>query len=134
MFWDTKSYKITDDGLIDYDGAYALAQEFKPDMLICGYSSYPRDLDYKKFREIADSVGALLLADVAHFSGLLVSGLVNSPFEYADVVTSTTHKSLRGPRGGLVFSRKQFSKAIDDAVFPKMQGGPHNHTIGGVAV
>lgn len=91
-------------------------------------------MDYKRFREIADSVGALLLADVAHFSGLLVSGLVNSPFEYADVVTSTTHKSLRGPRGGLIFSRKEHSEAIDDAVFPKMQGGPHNHTIGGIAV
>lgn len=134
MFWDTKHYRITDDGYIDYDGAFEIAQEFKPNMIICGYSAYPRDLDYKRFREIADSVGAYLLADVAHFSGLLVSGLVNSPFDYADIVTSTTHKSLRGPRGGIIFSRKELSEAIDDAVFPKMQGGPHNQTIGGLAV
>eukprot|EP00344_Euplotes_crassus_P002495 CAMPEP_0196995544 /NCGR_PEP_ID=MMETSP1380-20130617/1624_1 /TAXON_ID=5936 /ORGANISM="Euplotes crassus, Strain CT5" /LENGTH=317 /DNA_ID=CAMNT_0042411219 /DNA_START=346 /DNA_END=1300 /DNA_ORIENTATION=- len=134
MFWDTRSYRLNKDGFIDYDSAYELAQEFKPDMLICGYSAYPRDLDYKRFREIADSVGALLLADVAHFSGLLVSGLMNSPLEYADIMTSTTHKSLRGPRGGLIFSRKEFSDAIDDAVFPKMQGGPHNQTIGGISV
>jgi len=79
-------------------------------------------------------VGAKLVADVAHYSGLVCSGLLKSPFEYADVVTSTTHKSLRGPRGGIIFSRKELSEAIDDAVFPKMQGGPHNHTIGGLAV
>ena len=105
VFWETKHYKITDDGYIDYDKAYELAQEFKPDLVIWGYSAYPRDIDYLRFREIADSVGAKLLADVAHYSGLLCSGLVNSPFEYADVVTSTTHKSLRGPRGGIIFSK-----------------------------
>jgi len=134
MFWDTNHYGLTKEGYIDYDGAYEIAQEFKPDILICGYSAYPRDLDYKRFREIADSVGALLLADVSHYSGLLVARLLDSPFEYADIVTSTTHKSLRGPRGGLIFSRKKYSAAIDDAVFPKMQGGPHNQTIGGIAV
>ena len=100
MFWDTDFYRITDDGYIDYDGAFKKAQEFKPNLIVCGYSAYPRDLDYKRFREIADSVGAILLADVAHFSGLVCSKLLNDPFEYADVVTSTTHKSLRGPRGG----------------------------------
>lgn len=103
LFWDSQSYGLKDDGYIDYDAAYETAQKFKPNIVICGYSAYPRDLDYKRFREIADSVGAYLLADVAHFSGLLVGECLKSPFEYADVVTTTTHKSLRGPRGSLIF-------------------------------
>ena len=108
-------------------------------MLICGYSAYPRDLDYKRFREIADSVGALLLADVAHLSGLIAAGEMNSPFEHAHVVTSTTHKSLRGPRSGMIFSRRDhpdldLPRLIDEAVFPGLQGGPHNQKIGALAV
>lgn len=134
MFWDSSSYGLKEDGYIDYDGAYETAQKFKPNIVICGYSAYPRDLDYKRFREIADSVGALLLADIAHFSGLVVSKQLKSPFEYADVVTTTTHKSLRGPRGSLIFCKKELAEQLDDAVFPKMQGGPHNHSIGGISV
>ena len=134
LFWNSKSYGLKADGNIDYDGAYELAQSFKPNIVICGYSVYSRDIDYKRFREIADSVGAYLLSDISHFSAFIVSGLLKSPFEYADIVTTTTHKSLRGPRGSLIFYKKELSEQIEDAVFPKMQGGPHNHTIGGIAV
>ena len=103
-------------------------------MLICGASAYTGDYDYAKFREIADSVGALLLADIAHTSGLIASGLLERPFATCDVVTSTTHKSLRGPRQGIIFARKQYMDAINFAVFPMLQGGPHNVSIGALAV
>jgi glycine hydroxymethyltransferase len=103
------------------------AKEFQPKILIAGYSAYPRDLDYVKFRQIADSVGAYLLVDMAHFSGLVAAGEMADPFKYADVVTTTTHKSLRGPRSGIIFSKKSLSEKIDFAVFPMLQGGPHNH-------
>ena len=92
--------------LIDYDALHAAAKVFKPKMIIAGFSAYPRDLDYKRFREICDDVGAYLLADMAHISGLVAAQEVNDPFEYADVVSSTTHKSLRGPRSGIIFSKK----------------------------
>ena len=108
--------------------------EFKPKLLFAGYSAYPRDLDYKKFREMADEVGAYLMVDMAHYSGLVACGLLNSPFEYADVVTSTTHKSLRGPRSGMIFYKLQYKDTIDFAVFPGLQGGPHNQQIGALAV
>ena len=95
-------------------------------MLIAGCSAYPRDLDYRRFREIADSVGAYLLVDMAHVSGLVAAEEANDPFEFADIVTSTTHKSLRGPRSGMIFSKRgEISQKIDTAVFPMIQGGPH---------
>ena len=121
-------------GLIDYDGLEKTALEFKPNMIVCGASGYPRDMDYKRFREICDKVGALLLADIAHTSGLIASGLLSSPFAYADVVTTTTHKSLRGPRSALIFYRKRFEEPINFAVFPQLQGGPHNTNIAAVAI
>ena len=108
--------------------------EFKPGIIIAGASGYPRDFDYKRYREIADKCGAVLMADIAHISGLIASGLMNSPFEHCDIVTSTTHKSLRGARSGIIFYRKKFEDAINFAVFPQLQGGPHNANIGGVCV
>jgi glycine hydroxymethyltransferase len=110
------------------------AAEFKPQIIIVGASGYPRDFDYKRFREICDSVGAYLMADIAHTSGLVASGHLLSPFEHCDVVTTTTHKSLRGPRSGMIFYRKKYEEAINFAVFPQLQGGPHNTNIAGVAV
>merc|ERR1719277_693511 len=108
-------------------------------MILCGASAYPRVVDFAKFREIADEVGALLMADIAHISGLVATGLHPSPFAHCDVVTTTTHKSLRGPRAGMIFFKYQPDKIdnikekIDMAVFPGLQGGPHNHQIGGLA-
>jgi glycine hydroxymethyltransferase len=129
LFWQSQQYKCnTETSLIDYDGLYAAALEFKPNLIIAGFSAYPRDLDYKKFREICDEVGAYLMCDMAHISGLVAAQEANDPFEYADVVTSTTHKSLRGPRSGLIFSLKgELSEKIDSSVFPSLSGGPHNH-------
>ena len=120
--------------MIDFDRLHAEAKEFKPKLIIAGTSAYPRELDYRRFREICDDVGAYLLADMAHVSGLVAAQEANDPFTYADVVTSTTHKSLRGPRSGLVFSKKgDLSQKIDVAVFPMLQGGPHNHQIAALA-
>jgi glycine hydroxymethyltransferase len=103
-------------------------------MIVCGASGYPRDFDYPRFRAICDKVGALLLSDIAHTSGLIASRLLASPFEHSDVVTTTTHKSLRGPRAALIFYRKKYEEAINFAVFPQLQGGPHNTNIAGIAV
>ena len=108
--------------------------DFSPKLLIVGHSAYPRDLDYKKFRECAESVGAMMLVDMAHISGLIATEEHNNPFEYADVVTTTTHKSLRGPRSGMIFYKLEYKQKIDFAVFPMLQGGPHNHQIGALAV
>ena len=102
-------------------------------MIICGASAYPRDLDYGRFREIADKCGALLLCDMAHISGLVATGEMNNPFDYCDIVTTTTHKTLRGPRSGMIFFKKQFQSDINFSVFPGLQGGPHEHQIAGVA-
>jgi glycine hydroxymethyltransferase len=103
-------------------------------MVICGASAYPADFDYARFREIADSVNAYLMADIAHISGLVACGLMKTPFEHCDVVTSTTHKSLRGPRSGIIFCQKKYEEAINFAVFPMLQGGPHNVSIAALAV
>lgn len=104
-------------------------------MIVCGFSAYSRELDFKRFREIADSVGAILLADIAHVAGLVVAGEYPNPFPYADVVTTTTHKTLRGPRGGMILTNnEEYAKKIDKAVFPGMQGGPLMHVIAGKAV
>jgi glycine hydroxymethyltransferase len=107
-------------GIIDYDALEASAMEFKPKLIIAGFSAYPRDLDYKRFRSICDKVGAYLHADMAHLSGLVAGKGANDPFEYADVVTSTTHKSLRGPRSGMIFCRKELADQVDFGVFPML--------------
>ena len=124
-------------GLIDYEECASIAKKFKPEMLICGFSAYPRDLEYDKFRKIADSVGAYLMADIAHISGLVATGEANNPFKYCDVVTSTTHKSLRGPRAGIIFYSKKgkfgsLEEKINFSVFPMLQGGPHEHQIAAI--
>jgi glycine hydroxymethyltransferase len=124
-----------DDGLIDYDQAFELAKEHKPKLIIAGISSYPRIVDWKKFREIADSVGAILMVDMAHIAGLVASGLYPSPIGIADIITSTTHKTLRGPRGGIILTdNEELAKKINSAVFPGLQGGPLMHVIAGKAV
>ncbi len=123
-----------DDQLIDYAEVRRLAKEHRPKILWCGTTAYPRVLDFVKFREIADEVGAKLCADIAHIAGLVAGGAHPSPVGIADVVTSTTHKTLRGPRGGIVMCKQEFAKDIDRAVFPGLQGGPHNHTTAGIAV
>ena len=121
-------------GLIDFDGLRAQAREHRPRIIIAGASSYPRTIDFAPFRAIADEVGATLLVDMANPAGLVASGLHPSPFGVADFVTTSTHKTLRGPRGGMAFSREPFAKALDKAVFPMMQGGPLMHVVAGKAV
>jgi glycine hydroxymethyltransferase len=122
------------DQRIDFAEVRALAKEHRPKILWCGTTAYPRALDFAKFREIADEVGAKLCADIAHIAGLVAGGVHASPIGIADVVTSTTHKTLRGPRGGIVMCKQEHAKDIDRAVFPGLQGGPHNHTTAGIAV
>lgn len=127
-------YGITDDGLIDYDGILEQAKQCKPKMIIAGASAYPRKIDFEKFRKIADEVGAYLMVDMAHIAGLVCTGYHMSPVPYADFVTSTTHKTLRGPRGGLILCKEQYAKQIDKTIFPGIQGGPLEHIIAGKAV
>src|SRR5437667_3320764 len=115
--------------VVDYDEVLAKAREARPRLIICGGSAYPRTVDTAKFREIADDVGALLLCDMAHFAGLVAAGLHPNPVEHCDFVTSTTHKTLAGPRSGFVLCREEHAQAVDRAVFPGMQGGPLEHTI-----
>ena len=119
---------------IDYDKVLELAKECKPKMIVCGASAYPRAIDFAKFREIADEVGAYLMVDMAHIAGLVAAGVHQNPVPYADFVTTTTHKTLRGPRGGLVLCKEEYAKAIDKAVFPGTQGGPLMHIIAAKAV
>ncbi|XP_055616895.1 serine hydroxymethyltransferase isoform X2 [Toxorhynchites rutilus septentrionalis] len=148
IFFESMPYKVDPStGLIDYDKLEESARNFKPKIIIAGISCYSRCLDYKRFRQIADANGAYLFADMAHISGLVAAGVVPSPFEYADVVSTTTHKSLRGPRAGVIFYRKgvrsvkpngdkvmyDLESRINQAVFPGLQGGPHNHAIAGIA-
>ena len=116
-------------GRIDYDKVLEKAKEVEPKLIVCGASAYPREIDFKKFREIADEVGAILMADIAHIAGLIVAGEHNDPIPYCDVVTSTTHKTLRGPRSGIILCKEEYAKAIDKAVFPGLQGGPLEHII-----
>jgi glycine hydroxymethyltransferase len=124
-----------DDHLIDFDEINQLAKEHNPKLIIAGGSAYSRTLDFKRFREIADSVGALLMVDMAHFSGLVAAGVHPSPLPYADVVTTTTHKTLRGPRGGMILSNNEdLGKKFNSAVFPGLQGGPLMHVIAAKAV
>lgn len=119
---------------IDYDKLAALAKEVQPKMIVAGASAYARTLDFKRFREIADSVGALFMVDMAHIAGLVAAGAHPNPVEYADIVTTTTHKTLRGPRGGLILCKEQYAKAIDKAIFPGTQGGPLMHVIAAKAI
>ncbi len=123
-----------EDHRIDMDEVRKLAKEHKPKLLWAGTTAYPRTLDFAAFRSIADEVGAILAADIAHISGLVAAGVHPSPIGIADVVTSTTHKTFRGPRGGMIFCKKAHAAAIDKAVFPGLQGGPHNHTTAAIAV
>ncbi|PIQ82434.1 MAG: serine hydroxymethyltransferase [Candidatus Omnitrophica bacterium CG11_big_fil_rev_8_21_14_0_20_64_10] len=122
------------DERIDYDALAALAKERKPKLIMAGYSAYPRELDFKRFRQIADSVGAMLVVDMAHFAGLVAAGVHPNPVPYAEFVTTTTHKTLRGPRGGLILCREEFRKKINAQIFPGTQGGPLMHVIAAKAV
>ena len=120
--------------LIDYDKVLEIAKECKPKMIVCGASAYPRAIDFKKFRDICDEVGALLMVDMAHIAGLVAGGQHENPVPYSDFVTTTTHKTLRGPRGGMILCKEEYAKAIDKALFPGMQGGPLMHIIAAKAV
>ena len=123
------------EGRIDFDELRRMAVEHRPKMIVCGYSSYPRDYDYRPFKDIADEVGALTLADVSHIGGLIAGGALANPFDADfDIVTTTTHKSMRGPRGGMIMCRAEFRKAIDQSVFPGLQGGPHMNQVAATAV
>ncbi|KAF1742568.1 hypothetical protein MXB_925 [Myxobolus squamalis] len=136
IFWESTPYHIDPNtGLINYKELEDNAITFSPQLIIAGFSSYPRGLDFKRFREISNMVGAILMADIAHVSGLVATGLSPNPFEYADVVTTTTHKILRGPRSGIIFFRKNsdLETKINSAVFPGLQGGPHNNVIAALA-
>lgn len=144
IYFESLPYRLNEaTGYIDYDALESQAMLFKPKLIIAGGSAYPREWDYKRFRAICEKVGAYLMVDMAHISGLVAAEEADQPFEFADVVTSTTHKSLRGPRSGIIFYRKNktfsgepfdFETAINQAVFPALQGGPHNHTIAALAV
>ncbi|MAD61225.1 MAG: serine hydroxymethyltransferase [Myxococcales bacterium] len=134
--YNSVEYGIDDKGLIDYEALFAKARECKPKLIVAGFSAYSRIMDWSKFREIADEVGAYLLVDMAHIAGLVAAGLYPNPVPYADVVTTTTHKTLRGPRSGLILARKndELTKKFRSAVFPGMQGGPLMHVIAAKAV
>ena len=128
-------YGVNSDGFIDYDQAEQLAMEHKPKLIITGFSAYSRVVDWKRFREIADKCGAFLMSDIAHVAGLIAGGYYPSPIDYADVVTTTTHKTLRGPRGGMIMAKtKELEKKLNSALFPGIQGGPLMHVIAGKAV
>jgi glycine hydroxymethyltransferase len=145
IYFESLPYRLNEaTGYIDYDKLEEQAMLFKPKLIVCGGSAYPRDWDYQRFRDICDKVGAYMMMDMAHISGLVATGEQKSPFQFADIVTSTTHKSLRGPRSGIIFFRRGnnpktnepygYEEAINMAVFPALQGGPHNHTIAALAV
>ncbi|MFN8716614.1 MAG: serine hydroxymethyltransferase [Gemmatimonas sp.] len=134
LLYRAVSYGVTAEGLIDYDQMRAQARTHRPKMIIAGYSAYSRVIDWQAFADVAKEVGALFWVDMAHFAGLAATGVYPSPVPYADVVTSTTHKTLRGPRGGIILCKAEYAKAIDKAMFPGMQGGPLEHVIAAKAV
>lgn len=138
VYFESLPYKVDPStGLVDYPKLAETAKVFRPKLIVCGGSAYARDWDYQTLQTIAKSVGAILMCDMAHFSGLVASKLVKNPFDYCDIVTTTTHKTLRGPRAGVIFYKKDqrdFESKISQAVFPGCQGGPHNHQIAGIAV
>lgn len=135
-YFNCVPYGVNENGYIDYDNILELVKQYKPKLIIAGASAYPRIIDFKKFREIADKVGAYLMVDMAHIAGLVATGLHPSPFPYADVVTTTTHKTLRGPRGGVILSNNKINEKFNfnKAIFPGTQGGPLEHVIAGKAV
>jgi len=134
-YFNIVSYGVdSETHLIDYDKVREMALEHKPRMIVCGASAYPRVIDFPKFAEIAKEVGAYLMVDIAHIAGLVAAGLHPSPVPYADFVTTTTHKTLRGPRGGMIMCKEEYAKAIDKAIFPGLQGGPLMHVVAGKAV
>lgn len=137
LYFESLPYQVSaETGRVDFEQLEERATLFKPAMLICGGSAYPREWDYAEFRRIADKIGAFLMCDMAHISGLVATGEAKSPFDVCDIVTTTTHKSLRGPRSGIIFYRKDdrgFERKINMAVFPGLQGGPHEHQIAAVA-
>jgi glycine hydroxymethyltransferase len=136
MLYESYGYGLSEKtGQLDYDEIQKLAKKVKPKMIMCGYSAYPRAIDFKKFRKIADSVGAYLIADIAHIAGLVATGYHSSPIGIADIVTSTTHKTLRGPRSGIIMTNnEELAKKINKAIFPNLQGGPLEHVIAAKAV
>jgi len=127
-------YTCKPDGWLDMDEVERLAKENKPKLIVAGFTAYPRDIDWKRFREIADSVGAIAMADISHTAGLIAGKQLENPVPYFDVVMSTTHKTMRGPRGAIIMCKEKYAKAIDRAVFPGLQGGPHDHIIAGKAI
>ena len=133
IFFESLPYKVKENGYIDYDSLEEMAKAFKPKLIICGASAYPRDFDYKRFRDIANLNNSYLMCDMAHISGLVATEELSNPFEYCDVVTTTTHKTLRGPRSGIIFFKRELEDSINFSVFPGLQGGPHNNQIAGLA-
>ncbi len=133
-YFDSVSYWVNKEGYIDYDDVRRIALEHKPKLIWSGFSAYSRIVDWNEFRKIADEVGAILVADISHVAGLIAAGLYPSPVGIADVVTTTTHKTLRGPRGAIIMCKQEYGELIDKAVFPGLQGGPHNHITAGIAV
>ncbi len=127
-------YGVGKDGLLDYENILEQAKKFNPKLIVAGATAYPRIIDFKKFKEIADAVGAKLMVDLSHIAGLVAGGVHLSPFPYADIVTTTTHKTLRGPRGAIIISKKELSENIDKAIFPGLQGGPQLHTIAAIGI
>ncbi len=127
-------YKTNATGALDLNELEVMANQEKPKLILVGYSAYSRDIDYKRVKEIADKVGAITMADISHIAGLIAGGEMNNPIPYIDVVTTTTHKTLRGPRGGMIMCKKEFAKAIDKSIFPGLQGGPHQNAITAKAV
>jgi len=134
LYFNIVSYGVNDEGIIDYDKVEELAKKHKPKMIIAGASNYSKIIDFKRFKEIADEVGAYLMVDIAHIAGLVAGGVHPSPVPYADFVTTTTHKTLRGPRGGIIMCKEEHALGIDKAVFPGIQGGPLEHIIAGKAI
>jgi glycine hydroxymethyltransferase len=132
--FNVAAYHVGSDGRVDMDEVARLAHEHRPKMIVAGWSAYPRQLDFAAFRRVADETGALLMVDMAHFAGLVAAGIHPSPVPHADIVTTTTHKTLCGPRGGLILCREEYTKKINSAVFPGTQGGPLEHVIAAKAV
>ena len=134
VLYDFVRYGVEEDGYINMDKVEEIALREKPKMIVAGFSAYSRNMDWKRFKEIADKIGAYTFADIAHIAGLIAGGVLDSPVPYFDVVTTTTHKTLRGPRGALILCKKEYAQAVDKAIFPGMQGGPHDHMTAAKAV
>ena len=134
MLYNFVRYGVEENGIIDMDKVREIALAERPKMIVAGFSAYSRNMEWKKFKDIADEVGAITFADIAHIAGLIAGGQIDSPVPFFDVVSTTTHKTLRGPRGAIIMCKTQFAKQIDKSVFPGMQGGPHDHINAAKAV